>query len=845
MSVTGNFTSLEFNVLSALTQNQGLTINSRASSYQGTWNNGTYSAGSVTNNTVLKKLTDSLPLFYGNLNVNTWRSLISIGNGICPALGNSKPATFVPTYAGYGTWQYVTKDDFNNVTGTGPLTMTSEVYPPRNYGIEKTYSYIFQEKNDYAYLTGWPGRNSWQKTTDDFAAAYPPRPSDTTYIDYDLYFKNGFIATVAQQAYYEFWYNYASRRPNQYAEFLLSIQTCADFMSNQNRTIASLYNNLTFLRGNYSNINDLTTSDISGVNLAFRDFGNDLIRLGKAINLNDIHVFGLPSKLLLNLQAKNALTEALRFSLLYNELSTTELNLILSGAYVPTVEQEKKIYDSFGIVRGSDLNEIKIIINCSTDGLTSLADLLNPLKMFPNSYASLTVPEYTIADPSYKIYKLIYSGNNVNPDIANNGQYLSGILPPDQAKACGAFMYTMNQIKNIRMIDFERFSQVIANLEVTNQNLPLINSSQSTPGNTDLTNTALELTAFGTATGGTYNFCDFFGAMSGVPYNLWYSRVQALLNEISTATLTSIYNQLYTLATTAPGDNSQASALIAAANSEIANIAAANPSAVNTLNYYWSKIGTQLSTEHAATALAVQQTINIYQTSNVSNLETFVKKLSDYALKTGQFDIATVIENISDTTTIGGQSIVAVMRESRNAKRINNMGGELDSDLPTTLTPGLASARATVTNGQITSVQVTSGGTGYGDPVDTTISPNDYVPQQEQTIACECCEPDAIISPQGGVFGGSGNGASIETVLDDFGSVREIIVTNSGAGYNDSYPPPVYVANPPIPIRLGRSTVPGSFAGSPYTGQTPVSDNLLSAPNSSYTVSQAIQSINQ
>ncbi len=836
MSINGNFTSLELNVFSALTQNQGLVINPRAAQYHGEWSPTTYTQGTVTSSTVLDKLTASLPLFYGNLSVSVWRDLIRIGENVCPALGNSKPNTFVPTYAGYGTWKNVTVDAFGNAIGPGPLTMVSEVYPPYNYGVEKTYSYIFQQKGNYAYLTGWPGRNSWQQTTDDFAAAYPPTSGDTSLINYDEYFSRGFIATVARQAYYEFWYNYASRRPNQYAEFLQSIQTCFDFISSQNKTIASLVNNLTFLRGNYSNINDLTTSDISGVNSAFREFGDDLIRLGKSVNLRDIHVFGLPSKLLINLQNRNALTDALKFSLLYNELATTELNTILSGTYVPSPEQEKKIYDSLSLVQGNDLNEIKIIINCSTEGLTSLADLLNPIKMFPNSYASLTVPEYTVTDSSYKLYKLIYLGNNVNPDIAYHGQYLNGILPLEQTRACGAFMVTMNQIKNIRMIDFERFSQVVANLEVTNLNLPLINSNQSTPGNVDLTNNALKLTAFGTGNSGTYQACDFMGAMSGTPYNKWYAQIQRLLTQLATPTLTTIYNNLYALAVSSPSSSASAAALITAANNEIANIVASNPQGVNKLNYYWSLVGKQLATEQATTAMAFKQTVNVYENSDVSNLESFVRKLSDFAMYTGANEISTCLEKISDTSNVGGQSIIAVLRESRNAKRIVNMGGELDSELPSSVNNNTASAVVRVSNGRVTAVEVTSGGGGYGggDSGD-----------EEQPVACECCEPDAMVSPQGGVFGGSGSGASVETVLDDFGSVQEIIVTNQGAGYNDSYPPPIYIQNPPSPGRLGNATVPGSFAGSPYTGQTPVSDNLIAPASSSYTVAQAINSINQ
>ncbi len=52
-----------------------------------------------------------------------------------------------------------------------------------------------------------------------------------------------------------------------------------------------------FLEGVYSNMSDLISADIAGVNLASIPFGNDLINLGTGINLQDIATFGMPSNL--------------------------------------------------------------------------------------------------------------------------------------------------------------------------------------------------------------------------------------------------------------------------------------------------------------------------------------------------------------------------------------------------------------------------------------------------------------------------------------------------------------------------------------------------------------------
>lgn len=917
MSFSGKFTSLGLNVQSQLMSNQGLTISPVAQLYQGTWINGAYTPGSLTTGTVLERLTQALPNFINNcvpakLSVANWRNLLTIGSATIPALGNSKPATFVPTYAGYGSWEYKNVDSYGNITGSGALSMVADIYPPKNYGKEKTYSYVYQEHNDYAWITGWPGKNSWQKTNDDFSAAYYPQSADTGLIDYDTYFSQGFIATVARQAYYEFWYNYQTRRSNQYQEFLTMLTQCYQFKQSSNKMIASLVNTKTFIKGNYSNINDLTTSDVAGVSLAFKDFGNDLIRLGKSLDLSNIHVFGMPSKFLLNAQNYGALTDSLKLALLYNDLSMTEVSNILLPGYTPTVAQEKKIYNALLMIRGQDLADICITLNVATSGLQSLADLINPLKMFPSSYQSLTIPAYSTQTLSNKNYTLIYSGSNVNTYIPNWGGYLSGILPDDLALACGAFMMTMNQIKNIRQMECEKLSQVISNLEIANKDLPLIDSTDATPGNVTLANEGLTQLSFGTGNGGTYRYCDFMGAMSGQPYVEYYKQISSLIAQLPTTNLENIYIKLYqkslgndwalpsagtttnayklfkvtsnasigantvnvtsdvtavinigdtitfntnaylttpvahtyivggitatsiTLSTSLVANvsendylfkretdyNTTVPNLTTAANTAIAVIMANDATAASDLNFYWDQLGKQLATEQRAIVLAVKQSSNVYSGIDLNVIENFVRAVPDYALDTEFCQIAPILESIADASVIGGQSLLAMMREARNAQRLINTGGELDNDVPDSLDGQAASANATVVDGKLDSITVTSNGSGYG-------------------VGCDCCTPNVVIYPQGGVFGGSGSGASAIAVMDENGSVKEIVVTNQGSGYSDQNPPQIYIDSPPNSARIGSAVAIGSFAGSPYAGDYPVPNNLVTSTASSYTADDA------
>ena len=120
----------------------------------------------------------------------------------------------------------------------------------------------------------------------------------------------GFARMPALQAYTEF-------NTGSYSGFCGSFISAYGFKSANNPVISSLYNAPDYLKGVYSNMNDLITADITGVNQSTVYWGQDLIKSGRAINLATIKDFGLPSNLLKTLQANNALTEPVNIALVY------------------------------------------------------------------------------------------------------------------------------------------------------------------------------------------------------------------------------------------------------------------------------------------------------------------------------------------------------------------------------------------------------------------------------------------------------------------------------------------------------------------------------------------------
>lgn len=122
------------------------------------------------------------------------------------------------------------------------------------------------------------------------------------------------------------------------------------------------------------------------------------------------------------------------------------------------------------------------------------------------------------------------------------GSYLDGILPPDIATAAGAFGVSVSQIKNITNVPVEKFAQVCMNLE-TIAGLPV--NGTTVPTNLDLRTAARPLIALGSGPQQSYTMSDFFGCMSGLPYNGPLINIYNRLNQVATRKLFNIYHELY------------------------------------------------------------------------------------------------------------------------------------------------------------------------------------------------------------------------------------------------------------------------------------------------------------
>jgi hypothetical protein len=573
MADSGKQSPLGVNVLGSLLANAGFVINPVAQSYMGiSRTNAGYAFGSILNNTVLHLLTWAINDGYvrgwfpgTTLTTTTYNNLISIGADTIPALGNSMPPTYTVTDPA-GVWTNAAQAYGLQTTGSavlpGPATSGYGNYSNSIGDPLEGYGVVDQQQN----ATWYP-----YNTTN-------PNNSITQW---------GYIRLHALQAWNEFNWNGTTVNTTtpEYKEFCASFSSAVSAAGTSNQTISTVVNSNTLLDGTYSNMDDLMSADISGVNLSTKDFGTDLENLGKAIDLKQIETFGLPSNLLRTIGKNSAVTQDLSLALLAAGLTTKEISDI-TGGVTPNVSKalEQKIYGAFLIITGENLAHVLAPLQCVTQGLNSLADLLNLKMLFPISYSALTVPIYNaIAGPTNsKTYYLIYQNGGVNDaldtpalqeyvgtiipsgkppifDKASNPEnytelpkgfasYLQDIIPYDQALAAGAFSYTMRQIRNIQNVDIQKFAKVVKGIENTS-NLNLVNGTSKPTDQTQI-DFATSVQALGSGPSGSLTLSDFFGCMSGLPYP--WQLIEQRIQEAQTDNLAAIYRGLFLAVTWDP-----------------------------------------------------------------------------------------------------------------------------------------------------------------------------------------------------------------------------------------------------------------------------------------------------
>ena len=196
------------------------------------------------------------------------------------------------------------------------------------------------------------------------------------------------------------------------SKFVQAVNLSLSYAESTNLFINSAVNSQTYLGNTFTSTNDSITGDVTTINLATTAFGADLAKLGRLIDLRDLGDLGSPLALIQRVIETTGNIPVLSLLLLAEGVSEDIVLNLTSPTLSVADSIQRLMYQAMTKVTGSDLAQILKVLKVTTPNIVTMADLLNPVKLFPNSYLSLTV---TTANGPRAVY--INSSGAVNSNL--------------------------------------------------------------------------------------------------------------------------------------------------------------------------------------------------------------------------------------------------------------------------------------------------------------------------------------------------------------------------------------------------------------------------------------------
>lgn len=164
------------------------------------------------------------------------------------------------------------------------------------------------------------------------------------------------------------------------------------YASQTSNFISSAVNSQTYLADTFTTMNNMITGGITEVNLNTTAFGSDLANLGRLINLKNLNNLGSPVALTQQVYLIGGTSPVLSAAFTAAGISYNVVLNITSPTVTITDSVQALMYKAMTQITGDNLNQILTLLGVTTVGITTMADLLNPIKLFPNSFQTLTAP---------------------------------------------------------------------------------------------------------------------------------------------------------------------------------------------------------------------------------------------------------------------------------------------------------------------------------------------------------------------------------------------------------------------------------------------------------------------
>lgn len=486
---------------------------------------------------------------------------------------------------------------------------------------------------------------------------------------------------------------------------------CRGYQSSANQFINSA-NSTDVAAATFIDMDAITTGGLSLVTGNVTVFGQDLAALGTAVNPADLANLGFPSTLLRQVFAAGGLLPGLQTNLEISGVTREQLSAVSdsTGSLAGTVE--RNIYTAMQNTRGDTLSQVLFLLDVTTSGITTMADLLDPVKMFPNSYLDLRLLIGTATESVYLPDGSVNSGLETEFADEDAYQLLKKILPGDQALANRAVSRSMFQIKNVLSLTLPDIA-ASATLVQSNEGLSDINTL-STPvpaADAAAVKTALAPGNAATGTDGAFTLYDFIGTAAGYPYEEQFTIVVETFGNIADqggfASLVNTTNGAYVvMQDTLAGDYGNVStgpitgvpapfnAGDPYANADVAfqtyitvtqglidTVVNTYPTQATASTDAWDVMVAQYQREPENWQLAMLE-INELMGNNrpaIMSLSTSLHEIGTDQSTNGPADFFKAVANAAAPA---GQAVIASLREGSNIKVLEDAGIGMDTQLP-------------------------------------------------------------------------------------------------------------------------------------------------------------------
>ena len=395
---------------------------------------------------------------------------------------------------------------------------------------------------------------------------------------------------------------------------------------------------------------------------------------------------------------------------------------------------QSQLFDSFDSLSTTELGDVKGILGNTQAAITKGGDLMNPQKLFPTSFSTLTAPLRTASVGDRAIYT---ADGAVNEEFNSLGANLSGSLPDDLAVANGALARSFGQVKGIDgstaklLATASKTSETLKDLDlIKGQTQYLTDEVKNFWTTTYASESNIQLA---TGPNGTYTISDVIGYAAGynsaAPLQQNKIEMEKLIasgamdvftkNAGSSSSDTGIYIVMdffiagaydptppavtpYVIPAGVYGAGTYATqadawnGIIAAAKTLMSTFFAANPGA-QIIQRNFKRMQEQQAREKLIRA-KMDLDLTVVQSQDSTAIQ-LASNLPAFALDTTAGGASELLERVMNFSSTGGQAAVAAMREARNLDKLATANIQTDAPIPQTLpaNPGqIASSTFTV-----------------------------------------------------------------------------------------------------------------------------------------------------